>query len=128
MKMVKEHIAKFGEFEFYKHYFIGRIYEGANAGPEFVDALSELIQKHYCGQPIIYISDRTNSYSLDPITTQILVTRNNIRFAGIVTYTEHQELNIHIEKRIINKTTMRSFSSLDSAITWAEQKSLEINQ
>ena len=82
--MIKEQIAGLGEFEFYEDYFIGRIYEGVNAGSNFVDSLSGLIQKHYSGRPIIYISDRVNSYSLDPIATNDLIRRNNIRFAGVV--------------------------------------------
>jgi len=71
--MTKENIVGLGEFEFFRGYFIGRINEGSVAGSDFVDELSKLIQKYYQGQQIIYISDRVNSYSLDPVATMSLL-------------------------------------------------------
>ena len=69
--MIKEYINGLGEFEFFDGYLIGRINDGVNVGSNFVDALSELIHKHYHGNPFIYISDRINSYSLDPLATEL---------------------------------------------------------
>jgi len=86
--MIKEKINGLGEFEFYQSYIIGRIYEGMNAGQIFVSPLTDLIQKCFSGRPTIYISDRINSYSLDPVASIDLIARNNIRFMGIVTYTQ----------------------------------------
>jgi hypothetical protein len=124
--MIKERIAGLGEFEFYEDYFIGRIYDGVNAGSNFVGSLSDLIQKHYSGRPIIYISDRVNSYSLDPIATNDLIRRNNIRFAGVVAYSEHQK-NLYVyEEQVFQGVTMCSFDALDVALRWAEQKSLDL--
>ena len=124
--MIKEQIDHLGEFEFYRNYFIGRIYEGVNAGPLFVDSLSKLIQKHYSGRPTIYISDRVNSYSLDPIATNELIRRNNIRFAGIVIYTRQQKHVYSYEEHVLQGVTVCSFDSLSAAVSWAEQKSLEL--
>jgi len=124
--MTKEHIDGFGEFEFYPDYFIGQINEGVNAGYDYVDALSELIQKHYSGRPVIYISDRVNSYSLDPFATMDLIKRNNIRFAAIVTYTNIQKTDYPFEEKIIEGISMRSFNSLATAVIWAEQKQTEL--
>ena len=124
--MIKEHIEGLGDFEFYEGYFIGRIDAGVNAGYDFVDVLSELIQKHSFGQPIIYISDRVHSYSLDPIATTELISRNNIRYAGVVTHTLQQMKNYTFEESLIEDTTMRAFNTLDAAVNWAEQKLLEI--
>jgi hypothetical protein len=126
--MIKEKIDGLGEFEFYSNYFIGRMYEGVNAGSSFVDAFSELIQRHYSGRPTIYISDRVNSYSLDPIATNELIKRNNIRYAGVVVYTQQQRNVFSYEKRILQGVTIRSFESLPAAISWTEQKSLELQE
>ena len=124
--MIKERIDGLGEFEFYKSYFIGRIDEGSNAGADFVDNLSALIQKHYSGQPIIYISDRVNSYSIDPVATMDLISRNNICYAGIVTYEQQQMDNYPYEEKTIRGVSMRQFNSLDSAVTWAEEKAMKL--
>lgn len=125
--MIKEQISGLGEFEFFDGYFIGRINAGVNAGPDFVDALSELIQKHYHGKTIVYISDRVNSYSLDPLATMDLIERNNIRFAAVVTYTQRQRNIYPLEESIIDGVTMCNFDSLDAALNWAIQKLQEIN-
>ena len=125
--MIKECINGLGAFDFFESYFIGRINEGANAGSNFVNALSELIHKHYHGKPVIYISDRVNSYSLDPVATMDLIERNNIRFAGVVVYTQQQEKMYSFEERMIDGITMCHFVSLDAALCWAKQKLQEIN-
>ena len=124
--MIKECINGLGEFEFFEGYFIGRINVGVDAGSNFVDALSELINKHYHGKPVIYISDRVNSYSLDPVATMDLIERNNIRFVGVVVYTPQQEKGYSFEERFIDGITMCHFVSLDAALCWSKQKLQEI--
>jgi hypothetical protein len=124
--MIKERIDGLGEFEIHAGYLIGRIDYGKHAGPHFVDALSELIQKHYQGRPLIYISDRVNSYSLDPAATMDLIRRNNIRFVGIVTYTDLQKTMYVFEEQVIKGITMCDFVSLNDALAWAKQKLPEI--
>jgi hypothetical protein len=124
--MIKEQIDGLGEFEFYKNYFIGRIYKGVNAGAYFVDSLTELIQKNYSGRETIYISDRLNSYSLDPIATNDLISRNNIRFVGIVFYTKRKRNMYSYEEHFFRGKTICFFDSLGAAEEWAEKKSLEL--
>jgi hypothetical protein len=125
--VIKEQIDGLGEFEFYRNYFIGRIQEGVNAGPDFVDSLTELIQKHYSGRQCIYISDRVNSYSLDPVATNDLISRNNIRFAGVVIYTQQQRNVSFYEKQFFQGTNICFFDSSGAAKSWAEQKLLELH-
>ena len=125
--MIKEHIRGLGDFEFYDNYFIGRIAEGANASADYVSSLSDLITKHLPGKSPVYISDRVNSYSLDPQATSDLIARNNIKFAGIVVYSPHQKNNIFYEEKVIKGTVMCVFTDIDSAVTWAKQKSLMLN-
>jgi len=124
--MIKESIENFGDFEFYEDYFIGRIHQGVDAGSHFIDALSELIQKHFARRPVIYISDRVNSYSLDPRATSELIERNDIRFTAVVTYNSRQNYIYSFEEHIIKGTTMCIFDSLESAVEWARQKAEEL--
>lgn len=125
--MIKENINGLGEFEFYQNYFIGRINEGSNAGTEYVDALSDLIQKHFSGRPVIYISDRVNCYSLDPVATADLIARNEITHVGIVVYSQLQGKTYSFLEKFLEETKICSFESLDAAMSWAEQKSLDPN-
>lgn len=121
-----EIIKNLGEFEFFEGYFIGRIFEGANAGSDFVDALSTLIQKHSPGKPIVYISDRVHSYSLDPVATMDLIERNQIRYAAVVTYTSHQNRIFNYEVRSIKGAELRSFPNLAEAVSWAKSVSSKL--
>jgi hypothetical protein len=125
--MIKEKIDGLGEFEFHETYFIGRIYEGVDAGNNFVPPLSKLIQKHFSGRPTIYISDRINSYSLDPIATNDLIAKNNISFSAIVTYNKKGERFYSYLNTVIEGAIICSFDSLDNAVTWAKLKALELN-
>lgn len=120
--MKLERISSLGEFEFYQGYFVGRIYDGVNADETHVEALSSLIRKYYAGAPVIYISDRVNSYSIDPIATKSLIERNNIKYALIVMHKESQKSSLPVEKMLINNVIMKSFDSLERAIVWAEEK------
>ena len=125
--LIKERINGFGEFEFYEGYFIGRIDEGVDASFNFVDSLSKLIQRHFSNQPVIYISDRVNSYSLDPVATMDLIARNNICFAGVVIYTKLKKQVFSFEEETIKGISMFYFDDLESAMIWAEQKLLKPN-
>ena len=115
-----ETIENLGEFEFYDGYFIGRIFEGVNANGEFVDALTALIQKYNSGKPVVYVSDRVHSYSLDPVATIDLIQRNNIRYAAVVTYTSQQNRIYNYEIKSIKGAELRSFPNLDEAVNWAK--------
>lgn len=120
--MKRERIPNLGEFEFYKGYFVGRIYEGVNADETHVEALSSLIRKYYAGAPVIYISDRVNSYSLDPIATKKLIKINNIKYALIIMHKESQKASLPVEKMLINNVVMKSFDSIELAKAWAEDE------
>jgi hypothetical protein len=125
--MNKEHIKGLGDFEFYEGYIIGRNSEGVHCTSNSVDVVSDLIFRYLHGRPVVYISDRLNSCSIDPLTTTELIVRNNIKFAGVVIYT-HQQQNVYsYEEEAIKGTTMRSFDSLDAAVAWAKQKVLELS-
>ena len=124
--MKLEKISKFGEFEFHKGFVIGRIYEGVNVEEKHIKSLSDLISKYYSGDPIVYISDRVYSYSIDTVATKSLIVDNNICYAAIVTHSNTQKITFPMEKEIIDNVIMKSFHSLDSAIDWAVEKTLEL--
>jgi len=125
--MFKEKIECLGEFEFYDDYFIGRVDKGVNAGDDFLDTLTNTVQKYYLGRPIAYISDKVNSYSLDTFAASKLISRNNIRFAAFVTYTYMQKKVYPLEERYIQGAELRSFRNLDAAAQWVMQKLPELN-
>ncbi len=121
--MQKELIDGFGEFEIYDHFFVGRIFQGINADSAFVEAFQQMKARYFADRPVIYISDRVNSYSLDPLATIELIKNNNIRSVGIVTYSDWQKKCVPIEMKIFEGIDTHLFNSLAEAISWANEKS-----
>jgi hypothetical protein len=121
-----ESIPHLGTFEFYDNYFIGRIYDGVDAGKKHIEELNRLINAHYSGAPTIYISDRVHSYSLDPVATQNLIANSNIVYAAVVLYSSPQKESFPLEKMLISNISLEQFNSLDSAIKWAETKAADL--
>jgi hypothetical protein len=52
----------------FDEFLICQIKEGADIRPELNERLNKIIQIHFEGKNIVYISNRVNSYSADPLT------------------------------------------------------------
>lgn len=52
----------------FDEFLICQIREGAEIHPDHNVLLNEIIQKHFSGKNLAYISNRVNSYSVDPLT------------------------------------------------------------
>ncbi|MCF6306826.1 MAG: hypothetical protein L3J09_02610 [Flavobacteriaceae bacterium] len=69
-------------------------------------------------KPWIYISNRVNSYSLDPNDYKYLNMIPTLKGIGVVQYKEREStVVIEIEKMFIKKP-LQTFDDLDSAIYW----------
>ena len=126
--MFRCNIEGLGDFLFYEHFFIGRVKEEVNADYQYLDTLTQVIQKQYSGKPIVYVSDRVNSYSLDATAATELIKRNNIRFVAVVTYSRMQKGVYHFEKQIIEGADLCAFDNLDAALEWAESKAKDLQR
>jgi len=98
--MTLEKISNFGEFEFHKGFFISRIYEGVNAEERHIKPLSDLLLKHYSGDPIVYVVDRVNSFSISLFATKRFIELNNICYIAIVTHSDLQKFSFSFEKQV----------------------------
>lgn len=110
---------EFGNFFFCDRFVIGEIFEDVDYSWDKIETVAMLIVEYYGNNPKIgYISNRINSYSIDPrLWTQFHDTYDMIIANAIVSYTKFSHLNAHIEKLLNSKSTKRCFS-LDEAIDW----------
>ena len=70
------------------------------------------------GKPQVYISNRVNSYSLDPNDYKHLNQIPTLKGIGVIQYKKSIPTALEFEKMFIKKP-FKTFNDLDSAIEWA---------
>lgn len=114
------HTFSFGKLYFFEHMMVSEFKEGILF--TFANAL-EFISKAeaYYGteKNLVYISNRINSYSVDPVDwIKLGFSYNNLLSIGVVNYTFFKKKVFHVEKMFCRKP-MKGFSSLNEAVDWA---------
>lgn len=71
-------------------------------------------------KPVVYISNRVNSYSVDPNDYKFLNMIPNLKGVAIVSYNETNLKTADLEKSFIKKTC-ESFDNLSDAKVWAKE-------
>jgi len=72
-------------------------------------------------QPWVYISNRVNSYSLDPNDYRHLNEIQTLKGIGVIQYEKSIKTALELEKMFVKKP-FKTFGDLDSAIEWALEK------
>ena len=109
-----------GIFRFYPNLVISEIKEGVtvtfdNSLPVFIKGL-----EHYTvNTPLVYISNRINSYSFDPtLHMEAKAIFSNLRGFGVVVYDEMNLRIAQLEQKFMD-CPVNLFYSLDEAKEWA---------
>ncbi len=69
-------------------------------------------------KPWVYVSNRVNSYSLDPNDYRHLNQIPTLKGIGVIQYEKSIQTALDLEKMFIKKP-FKTFNDLDSAIEWA---------
>ncbi|MEW4925378.1 hypothetical protein [Algibacter sp. 2305UL17-15] len=111
----------FGNYYLCPNFFIGELFEGVHFDWEKTEILVKEIIKFYGEfKPIAFISNRINSYSVDPQNWIKIVQKYNILVASaIVAYNNSNYINASLEKHFAKKSIKRCLS-LSEAIGWVE--------
>lgn len=114
----------FGTFYLLENYFISEINEGVHFDWEMIkEIMTEVVEFYGENAKIGYISNRVNSYSMNPQTWVKVQKKYNVIMGGaIVSYNNLSFMNASIEKQF-SKISIKRCLSLDEAINWI--KSLE---
>ena len=110
----------FGNFYFFEKFVVSELNEGVHFSWNKVKTLSELMLTHYGREcDLIYISNRVNSYSIEPQSWLKFDKKYNLfNASGIVAYNEKGGLSVVLE-RLFSKERIKVFTSLKGAIDWA---------
>ncbi|QRM90422.1 hypothetical protein FG167_14655 [Lacinutrix sp. WUR7] len=117
----------FGEIFVHENYVIAIMKEGITVTPDLNDVLFDIVTTYFHSKPFVYITNRINSYAVDPAiyveTAKIfnligfaIVSKNNLAFS-----------NSDIEKLFFKKPFLH-FDTLSEAIAWSEDLVLKYNK
>lgn len=112
----------FGNFKVFENYILGTINNGVVFDAECKTAFAKLSDTYFKGRYFGYISNRVNSYSVDPT----IYLDNSEEFAqlkamAVVTNGYLQESNVNLERQFF-KAEMKAFHSIEEASLWIDKK------
>lgn len=105
------------ELFIFDEFLVCQIREGMEIHPEHSQNLNEIIQKHFSGKNIVYVSNRVNSYSVDPLTYVETEKIPNLVAIAMVPETPIMKQNAEFEKNFFDKP-YEIFDTLSQAIQW----------
>jgi len=116
----EEVILPFCKFYFFEKFIVSEIHEGVHFDWKRVKIISDLMLTHYSKQKkIIYLSNRVNSYSIEPQSWLKFDKKYSLVSAtGIITYDKKGSISIVLE-RLFSKEKIKTFRGLKDAIAWA---------
>ncbi len=109
-----------GTLCFYDDIAIGELNEGITVTSDCMNLLLRTTLDHFKGRPFVYISNRINSYSVDPLNYTLLNNISNLRAMAVVSYNSINTSNAKIEKIFFNKD-FEIFDSVKTAMVWSKK-------
>ena len=106
----------------YDNYIITVINEGITLLEKHNSILIKVAESYFVDKPFIYITNRINSYSVDPKIYFNTAQIPNLKGFAVVTNNYQAKVNAKIEKMFFNKP-FEIFTELEDAITWATEMS-----
>ena len=106
----------------YDNYIITVINEGITLLEKHNSILIKVAESYFVDKPFIYITNRINSYSVDPKIYFNTAQIPNLKGFAVVTNNYQAKVNAKIEKMFFNKP-FEIFIELEDAITWANEMS-----
>jgi len=119
---IVEHNLDVGKFVFYPNYIVGEFKEGLYVTFERAIVPIQLAIEIYGNdKSIVYISNRTNSYAVDPVGyKEVYDLFPNFEGFAIVATNKRRRMLAHLERLFIKKP-IKVFSYLDNAMEWADE-------
>ncbi len=108
----------------FDEFLINQIRSGVTVTPEHNKMLKEIIDNHFMNKPVVYISNRINSYSVDPLTYLATSKIFNILGMAVIAKKDMVKNNALFEGNFYGKP-FEVFDTLSDAVAWAHKLILE---
>lgn len=120
--LVAEHHLDIGKFSFYPNILVGEFAEGCHVTKKNAWQAIELTQELYgTTRPLVYVSHRKHSYSMDPMGYKEVVDMfPNFKGFAIVSQNKYRRMIASLEKLFIKKP-IGVFYTLEEAFQWADE-------
>lgn len=99
---------------------IATMNEGITIVSEHNNELERIANKYFKDKPFVYISNRTNSYSIDPSTYLRTSHIDNLIGFAVVSETQIVLSNTQLEKLFMDKP-FQAFTTIEKAKQWAKE-------
>ena len=110
----------FGDVELFDHYMIVVMRQNVHISPDYNTILLDLVDNYYKDKPLVYLTHRINSYTVDPAIYLETSKISNLVGFGVIAKAPLAAGNASLEKLFMNKP-FEIFKELDEAITWAKE-------
>ncbi|OIQ23749.1 hypothetical protein [Lacinutrix sp. MedPE-SW] len=107
----------FVDISFFENYFIGSFKEGELVTKEKTETITKLALDFYKSKPFVYISNRVNSYAVDPSIYRYILSVKNLAGFAVVSKNTIALNNAKFEKLFFKKP-FETFKTIDEAIQW----------
>ncbi len=99
---------------------IKQIKEGEIITSKYIPELENIINKHFSNKPVVYLSNRTFSYSVDPLVYKKASKIKNLLGIGIIVNADNTMNNAKFEGKFFDKD-FEVFQSFGEAILWVRK-------
>jgi len=111
----------FGRVQIIDNILVAELNEGVLFDIEENNVLLELGLQVFKGQPYGYISNRVNSYAVNPLVYKNSSIETNLKAIAIVTHDSIGKKNAMLEKQFYNDSnSFGIFETLEEAINWVD--------
>lgn len=105
----------------FENYLINQIKEGHKVMVNHAKVLSAMIEKHYPDREMVYIGNRVNSYSVDPLVYLQVSKIKNLSALCIVAKSDLKRNTAFYEKQFCLKP-FEIFTSMNDALEWSSKQ------
>ncbi|WP_298538559.1 hypothetical protein [uncultured Aquimarina sp.] len=110
----------FAKVEIQEDFLKNTIAEGFLVTPEHNKLLLEFVKKYFNNKPFVYISNRVNSYSVDPTIYHETTKIDNLIGLAVVSKNHRQQRLTELESKFFQKR-IKYFTNMNKALEWKNE-------
>ncbi len=120
LDFIKEYQLEIGKVTVYENYLISEFNEGITLSLDTSLELIGVTEVHFREKPFVYITNRVNSYAVDPTMYLKVKDIETLKGIAVVSDKECDYHNLKIEKHFFKKP-MHLFHTIAEATDWVDE-------